>query len=394
MFSTGVINSSDRSRLAAVAVTATTVLLAGCGGASEPLAENSSPSAEAAQPQGESGSSVSNETEEHKTESSGGAITATIDAGGRKWLTPEVPYDVFPGLPTEQELAAAGPTAVDPSSATDPADVPMIASVDRGMADPLPTPAEPTDAPPVPMARVDDAPAETGEDWTSILPLDALRNEISSLNNDLARQLLTVGSYNDSFGQVSADGWVMSALATIAAEYPAPISWKENALLARDAAVAVAMSATARGRARFSEVQLANEQLSAILNNNVPPGLPDPDPQASREETADRAALMLRMQTAFDRLKAASGDEAAFAADAAVASHEAMLLAALAKFTAHRDYGSAEEPDYQEAARQLVSAGNDMAAAVAAEDLASFKSALDGVSTSCNACHQKYRFGN
>src|SRR5690606_33802093 len=140
-------------------------------------------------------------------------------------------------------------------------------------------------------------------DWPSILPLDVLRNEIAAVGNDLGEKLLTVGSYNAAFEDVSRNGWLLSALATIASEYPDPISWKSNALLARDQAVAVAMSATARGRQNFSEAQLANELVAAIINNNTPPGLSAPDPAASREETADRSALMSRMQLAFDSLK-------------------------------------------------------------------------------------------
>ena len=84
-------------------------------------------------------------------------------------------------------------------------------------------------------------------------------------------------------------------------------------LLARDAGVAVAMAATARGRKNQGETQVAFDQFSGVLNNN-PPKLPPPDPSASREETASRAALMKRMQIAQARLKDASADDAAFKA--------------------------------------------------------------------------------
>lgn len=318
-----------------------------------------------------------------------------MDADGRKWLTPKVPYDVFPGLPSEDEIAAAVgelPPKTDPQMNAAAKDGATIAAADRTPT--VPNSVE-TAAAPMPMPAGDDpSPMPTTGNGDVVLPLDVLRNEIAAVNNDLGRKLLTVGSYNESFEQVSVDGWVMSALATIAATHPASISWKGNALLARDAAVAVAMSATARGRESFKEAQLASEQLAAVLNNNSPPGLPSPDPAASREETADRAALMIRMQSAFDTLKEIGADEGAFQDGRETAGHEAGILAALVRFTSHSDYGSAEEPDYQAAARALIAACTAMTEAAAADDHAAYKTALDGVGTTCNTCHQKYRFEN
>ena len=206
--------------------------------------------------------------------------------------------------------------------------------------------------------------------------------------------LLTVGNYNDAFEQISNDGWVMSALATIVAETSEEISWKPNALLARDTAVKLAGAAAGRGRQNFSEAQAAQEQLFAILNNNVPPGLPEPDLTASREETADRAALMTRMQSAFDRLKSLSGNDGEFTKNAAAAAQDARLLAALAKFTSHKDYGGTANADYQEFAKVLVDGGLEMAKAANAQDSATFTAKLDGVGTACNNCHQKYRFNS
>jgi cytochrome c556 len=156
--------------------------------------------------------------------------------------------------------------------------------------------------------------------------------------------------------------------------------------------VALASAATARGRQNFNDAQLANEQLVAVLNNNTPAGLGTPDPSASREETADRAALMARMQVAFDRLKEAGADAAALRKNAATAAHEARILAALMKFTSLADYASAEEPDYQAASGEILASGAAMAEAVAAEDHSGFQAALGRVSTACNRCHEKFRF--
>lgn len=329
-------------------------------------------------------------TAEAATDDAAAAVKVTVDESGRKWLNGKIPYDVFPDVPSDEEVAAGGAgTERPPAFAGSRDEETAVASTDRTAAPLSPEPSgEPTAPGPVPT----DAPA--AGDWEQILPVESLQREIAAVRNGLSEKLLTVGNYNESFESVANDGWLMSALATIAQEHPAPISWKANALLARDAAVAVAAAATARGRKNFNDAQLASEQLAAVLDNNTPPGLATPDPAASREETADRAAVMTRMQAAFDRLKEAGADEAALKKNLDAAGHEARVLAALAKFTTHGDYGSTDEADYQAASGEVVAAGAAMAEAAAAEDHAGFKAAFDRVGTACNKCHEKYRFGN
>ena len=79
---------------------------------------------------------------------------------------------------------------------------------------------------------------------------------------------------------------------------------------------------------------------------------------------------------------------------AETAPHEAAILAALMKFTAHPDYGSAAEPEYQQFAGVLTAAGASLSEAAQAGDLTGFRGTLDGVGNACNNCHTKYRFGN
>src|SRR5690606_19425592 len=97
---------------------------------------------------------------------------------------------------------------------------------------------------------------------------------------------------------------------------------------------------------------------------------------------------------AADRLKSAAADASALNSNAVEAGHEARLLATLAKFTSHSDYGSTENDDYQTLAAEIVAAGGAMAQAAAADDHAGFRAAFDRVGTACNQCHNKFRFEN
>ncbi len=70
------------------------------------------------------------------------------------------------------------------------------------------------------------------------------------------------------------------------------------------------------------------------------------------------------------------------------------MLAALAKFTSHKDYGGTANADYQEFASVLVNGGLEMAKAAGSQDAATFKTEFDRIGTACNNCHQKYRFNS
>ncbi len=310
-------------------------------------------------------------------------LAVSVDASGRKWIAPGVPYDVFPDLPSEAEIAAAAsvaPAGEEMPAPSEPASE-AVASIDH-----------PSSTPIVPPSESPAGPTSGTSSWEEILPREHLLNEVASLRNEIGEGLLTVGNYNSAFEQVSHDAWVMSALATIVSESADEISWKANALLARDTAQKLAGSAMSRGRENFKQAEAAKEELFAVLNNNTPPGLPEPDPEASREETADRAALMTRMQSSFDHLKSFAGNDAELTKNAATAGQEARVLAALAKFTSHKDYGGTGNDDYQEFAKVLVDGGLEIAKAAGAQDAATFKTELDRIGTACNNCHQKYRF--
>lgn len=316
-------------------------------------------------------------------------LAVSIDATGRKWIAPGVPYDVFPDLPSEEEIAAAA--SVEPAAES------MLATAAEPASEAVASTDRPASAAAVPFAEP--APPESeatsgAASWEEILPGELLLIEVAALRNEIGEGLLTVGNYNEAFEQISNDGWVMSALATIASASADRISWKDNALLARDTAVKLAGAASGRGRQSFKEAATAKDELFAILNNNTPPGLPEPDPAASLEETADRAALMTRMQSAFERLKSFAGNEAQLTKNAAAAAQEARVLAALAKFTSHKDYSGTANADYQEFAKVLVDGGIEMAQAAGAQDAATFTTELDRIGTACNNCHQKYRLNS
>ena len=353
--------------------------------------------------------------------SSAGIVSIQLESkGGQKFLAPGIPYDVFPELPDAATLiASAGtgtPVPAGGSSTAGVSDGSSMPAAETRIAGNTPsaelatasTTAN-TTRPPVTispatagstspdsmaaaipgMSSTDNATASSDE-----LPTEILLNELGAARNEVGQNLNTLASYNSSLEKVELDAWELSALATLAAEHSGKISWKDNALKARDAAVAIAMAATGKGRENLKKADVAYQQFSGVINNNPPPDLAAPDPQQSREETADRASLMKRMQTAQERLKEAAASDSAFKTNQQRSIHEALILGTLTRFTAHGSYGSASEGEYQKFAAALGAAAGEMAVAAEQEDADGFKSALDRVETNCAGCHAKFRFAN
>ncbi|QDT37280.1 hypothetical protein [Stratiformator vulcanicus] len=235
--------------------------------------------------------------------------------------------------------------------------------------------------------------ALSSSNWGDAVSMTVLTEEISSLSNDLAAVLISVGSYNRGYEQVQLGGEVLAAMCDIVAAHPESVSWKADALLARDRGTAVAAEATGSGRSKFAPTQLAFEQFSSILNNNRPPGLPEPDADLPRSEIAARGQLMQRMDAAFSRLRQASGDSSGFAANSEELAHEAAVLGLLMKYTTGGDYADVEVAPYRSTAAKLIDASDEAASAAAIEQHAAFKSAVIAIEATCTECHQQYRFG-
>ena len=307
------------------------------------------------------------------------AFAPFTDARGRRWLTDGIPYDAYDTAPSAASAARTGrPSGADLLAGIG-ANV-GTAEETGGMSGSSMTGGSPSAA----------SDGEPGE-WGGVITAERLRDEVKAARNTLAGLTRTVAAFNRDYAAGGDAAAVLAAAATIAAEHPGPIPFKESAPALRGLSGQVAAAATARGRTAWLKTRDAFLPLDAVLNGNAPPdGAANADD--SRAIYADRAALMRRMQRAYDRLTQDYATASRLKDDATGAAAEASVLAALMEFSAHPDYDGAESEDYDGWAADLVAAGREATRAAEAGNFRVFDAAIDRAGQRCGDCHGVYRF--
>jgi hypothetical protein len=118
-------------------------------------------------------------------------------------------------------------------------------------------------------------------------------------------------------------------LASIAPEHPDAPNWKTNAKYVRDMASQVSGGSTANGEKFFVKVRAAFDKLDELLAGSKPGGIEESADKVQFSEVAARNYLMIRMQRAYDAMKANINTEAIFKKETEKVNHEASILALL-----------------------------------------------------------------
>lgn len=351
-------------RLLASLGSALLVSLAGCGGTAPPPVADAKPApAPAAAPSAPAAATrdPADSTPPPKVEPAN---------GGRKFVG-DIPYDVFFDDPlqvvADSTKVAAGPTAPDMKSPTEPA----------------------------PAAA---APTATGgkHDWAALLTGDDIQDEIKTVRNHLNSSLQNLGTYNAGVKEIAVDGAVIAGLARILSETPDEATWKKNAPLVEEYGRQIwdaASGANSLGRESYEKVQAANERLVASLSGNVPADAGTPPADRTFHEIAHRKGLMKRIERASEYLRANINTDGKLKSEQEKILHEAALIAAFGTACALPGYESADEEDYQTFAKDLVGGAQEVHGAAKDQTYEKFQSGLNRLLKACNDCHAGYATG-
>ena len=344
----------------------------GCGGgtSSDSTTSGATPASSNGDSAGETGTQEP-PTAGHSQDTS--SATRVVD--GRKWVG-DIPYDVF----------FDNPTAI----ANDATTVAVATPANGGETAPAAgggTESQPADS-------ASGGGAAPAGNWEALIPKQVLEDEVSRLQNELKASMINVGKYNSSFQQVASNGTSLAAMAYIAMQHPQGPNWQENAKYVLSLATAISDNASGRGRTAYTATQLPFEQIATILAGSKPAGLEEPDAEIDLSLSVYRSGIMERMRVAQDKMKKDFGREEDWAANRDAVIHEATVLAAMTALIGSTDYDSAEEAEYRQFVKDMVTACQEIVSATRGENFDGYKGALDGVQKACDGCHMGYRFGS
>lgn len=295
----------------------------------------------------------------------------TQDADGRKSLD-GIPYDVW----FDDPLSIVANTTVAPKP------------VDSGSSSPdtkSPAPAPGTSPEPTVAATSGDG------DWANYIATEQLLEETKKLRNHLKGLLQTQVQYGENFEVIKMDGAVMAALAGIVTEVNDTVNWKANAPYIRDYGWELVDSAKGLGKPNYDKTGAAYENMQAVFSGSIPAGASEPAAHRPFPEVAPRYYVMKRMKLAYNALKLNINTEEKLKSAQEEALHEAMVLAALTKVVSLKDYGSADESDYQQFMQEILQQCQTAIAAVKDQQFDKFSESLNVIDKACLNCHSQYK---
>lgn len=297
----------------------------------------------------------------------------TKDDDGRKFLD-GIPYDVW----FDDPLAVAANSAV----VTTPIETGVASPTKNTSAAPTPTEVKPEPAVSAPAG---------GDDWSAYISMDQLLEESKKIRNQLKGLLQTQAAYNENFEVIKMDGAVMAALAGIVAQAGDGVNWKEKAPYIRDYGWELVDSAKGLGKPNYEKTNTAYENMQSVFDGSIPAGAAEPASSRPFPEVAPRYYLMKRMKLAFNALKLNINTQEKLKSEQDMALHEAMILAALTKVVSLKDYGSADEPEYQQFMQEILQQCQAAMASIKEDEFSRFSEALNVIDKACLNCHSQYK---
>lgn len=322
-----------------------------------------------------------------------GGGTASPAQKNRKWIG-NVPYDVWFDDPlavaansnqvaaaTPRTPAVTGSATAGPGTTDNPAD-----------SDSMRSGATNSNADSQEMAGADGGSNASAnpDEWSTLLPMEVLQNEIKKIRNRLDGSLKSVGQYNGNFKDIAIDGQVLSALAIIAAGHSEAFSWKPNAGYVRDLASQMADSSSKLGKEAYTKTQTAFEKVVSVMSGSIPPDVGEQPGDKPAADVVSRPAVMARIEKGSNWMSANFSTEAQFKKDTEGIAAEAAVLAGLAQLMGTKGYDFADEDEYQTYLKKLVTGSAEASAGARDGDYARFSSGIDRIKKSCGECHNKY----
>ncbi len=237
-----------------------------------------------------------------------------------------------------------------------------------------------------------DAPSTTRvSSWSDLISASELDDEVKAIRNFLNENLQSVSNYNSSMLMIPPRAATLGALAGVAMELPDSVSWKDDAKYIRDIAKKMNSETLRSGPKDQKRLFGLYETLSDILNRSRPADLEEPPASDGFSEVSEMRLLMRRMEEAEKRLKTEAGIESAFASRGDLVTHEATLMATLAKIVTLPGYGYEDDSKFKNYAGDVLQAALAVKVAATDHNFADYELALTKISTTCSNCHSDYK---
>jgi len=248
----------------------------------------------------------------------------------------------------------------------------------------------PSEAPPTPSETPSTpSPAAGKVDWQGLAPIDLLVDEVKQIRVRLEKNLQKVGDFNKNVGAISTDAAVLAAIAGVVERHPEKVNWKAKASNIRDLAGEVYMKAEGSGSKPFNATKTPFEDIKRLLDGES--AAKEAATAAPFAESADRGALMKRLESTYNSLKSNVNSPGRLKEEAENVHRELSIMSVLITVMADESYDQASDPRYAAFVSKIVEQQKASDEAARGGNFDDFSANLSKINVTCNECHMLFR---
>jgi hypothetical protein len=238
-----------------------------------------------------------------------------------------------------------------------------------------------------------DAGAEqTGFSWSQLITAEVIEDEVKQISRRLSTEIDKPGPFKGGdFKKARTSLSTLAFLFGVTAEYNAEIRWKAEAAGLRDRFSRAGFNCKVGTDQSYEQAKARRGELEDLIRGDRPSTTPASTDQAWFK-IADRTPLMQRLEAAVDgKISPAIGSAGNFRRQRSTLTHEAQIVAAIAKVIAADGYDYADDEIYLEYAERLQEAARQLGEAAEKRDYQTAREAAGEMNKACSECHEDYR---
>ena len=233
---------------------------------------------------------------------------------------------------------------------------------------------------------------QTGFTWSQLIAAEVIEDEVKQISRRLSTEVDKPGPFKGGdFKKARASLSTLAFLFGVTAEYDAEIRWKAEAAGLRDRFSRAGFNCKVGTDQSYEQAKARRSELEDMIRGDRPSATPASLDQAWFE-IADRTPLMQRLEAAVDgKISPAMAGAGVFRRQRSTLTHEAQIVAAIAKVIAADGYDYADDEIYLEYAERLQEATRLFGDAVEKRDYKAAREAAGEMNKACSECHEDYR---
>jgi len=231
----------------------------------------------------------------------------------------------------------------------------------------------------------------TAGSWSQLVDATSIEDEVKAQQQKVSQLVTTPVVFQTKFAEVNQSFEILSVIFSVIRQYDGDVRWSEHAPAAQMLFQKAAVNSRTGAAAGFRYCKSRKEDLQELVRGGSIVATDPPPETIDWSEAADRTRLMVRLEEANENLKQFTSNEDSFKSSVGEISHEANMIALMARVIILEGMPEAEEEDYVAYGQTMLDAAVELKSSTKLSDFERASKATNLIGQSCADCHADWR---